>query len=125
MGSFVAPLVLVLLIVGVALAVRMLRRKLAAAADSMARLVMEGETTTGRIVTTEKRKMSRGEFDYFVTYAFETRDGTEVTKELRVQASRFDEYADGQPIEIVYLPSDPSQSATKEVVDKVRGASVP
>ena len=125
MGSFVAPLVIVLLIVGMWLGIRLLRRKFVAAAESMSRLAREGVTTSGRITVTEKRRMSRGEFEYFVTYAFETKDGTEVTKELRVQASRFDEYAEGQPIEIVYLPSDPSLSATKEVVDRVRGESVP
>ena len=64
--------------------------------------------------------MSRGQFEYFVTYAFRTPDDSDVEKELRVPATHFDDYSEGQSIEIVYLPRDPSVSATREMVDKVR-----
>ena len=89
----------------------------------MSQLTLEGIATTARVVATEKRRMSRGEFEYFVRYAFRVRDGSDCEKELRVSATHFDDYSEGQSIDIVYLPRDPSISATREMVDKVRNTS--
>lgn len=124
MTTVMVLVVLAVLIGGLAFTFRAFRSKLTEAATSMSRLTLEGETVTGRIAATERRRKSRGQFEYFVTYAFETKDGRDIEKELRVQATRFDEYAEGQPVDIVYLPSDPSVSATREMVDQVREASV-
>lgn len=103
--------------------IRSIKRKLGAAAADMSQLTLEGAATTARIVATEKRRMSRGEFEYFVTYAFRARDGTDYEKELRVSATHFDDYSEGQSIDIVYLPRDPSINASREMVDKVRNTS--
>lgn len=97
-----------------------LKKKLVAAGQEMARLVREGIATTGRVSATDKRRMSRGQYEYYVSYTFTTKDRQEVSKELRVQSSRFDEYVEGKPIDIVYLPADPTVSATCEMVDIVR-----
>ncbi len=102
---------------------RLLKGKLAAAAGEMSRLLLEGETTTARITATEKRRMSRGEFEYFVTYAFSSRDDVEHSKELRVSATEFDDYREGQQLDVVYLPSDPAVSATHAMVARVRSTS--
>ncbi|MDJ0699191.1 MAG: hypothetical protein QNJ07_04995 [Woeseiaceae bacterium] len=40
-----------------------------------------------------------------------------------MSATHFDDYSEGQSIDIVYLPRDPSISATREMVDKVRNTS--
>ena len=87
------------------------------------KLLLEGETTTARITAAEKRRMSRGEFEYFVTYAFKSRDDVEHSKELRVSATEFDDYREGQQIDVVYLPSDPDVSATHAMVARVRNTS--
>jgi hypothetical protein len=121
MGPLIAIVIVAILALTGWFGLRLLRRKLAKAAKSLAELASAGVGVTGRIVSAEKRRMARAEFEYFVTYAFKTPDDAEYTRELRVQATRFDEYVEGQPIEIVYLPDDPTVSAIREVVDKVRG----
>ncbi len=123
MSGIAGVLFVVLLFGGAWLGVRTVKRKLVAAAADMSQLTLEGVATTARVVATEKRRMSRGEFEYFVTYAFRTRDGLDVEKELRVSATHFDDYSEGQSIDIVYLPRDPSISASREMVDKVRNTS--
>lgn len=105
------------------LGIRALKRKLATAAGEMSSLLLEGEATTAQIVAAEKRRMSRGEFEYFVTYAFRSRDDAEHNKEFRVSATEFDDYREGQPIDIVYLPRDPAVSATHAMVARVRNTS--
>ena len=64
--------------------------------------------------------MSRGQYEYFVTYTFTSRDNTEHSKEFRVSATEFDDFREGQSIDIVYLPRDPTVSATQAMVARVR-----
>lgn len=116
-------LVAAVLVGGAWLGIRSVRRRLGAAAAEMSQLSLEGAATTARVVATEKRRRSRGEFEYFVTYAFRDRGGSDFEKELRVSATHFDEYSEGQSIDIVFLPRDPSISASREMVDKVRNTS--
>lgn len=104
------------------LGARILRAKFRAAAGEMSSLLLEGVDATARISETERRRMSRGQFEYFVTYTFRTRDGKEHSKERRVPATHFDEFSEGQSVDIVYLPRDPSVSATRDMVDQVRGS---
>lgn len=120
MSASIPWIVIAVLLVGAWLAIRSLKRRMAAAAADMSSLLLEGHPTTARISATEKRRKSRGQFEYFVSYAFRTRDGADIEKELRVSATHFDDYHEGQSIEIVYLPRDPSISATREMVDRVR-----
>ncbi|MDJ0699190.1 MAG: hypothetical protein QNJ07_04990 [Woeseiaceae bacterium] len=76
--SGIAGLVFVaLLIGGVWFGIRSVKRRLGAAAAEMSQLTLEGIATTARVVATEKRRMSRGEFEYFVRYAFRVRDGSD------------------------------------------------
>lgn len=116
-------LVVAILFGGVWLGVRSVKRRLGAAAADMSQLLLEGIETTARVVAKERRRRSRGEFEYFVTYAFRSRDGSDFEKELRVSATRFDDYSEGQSIDIVYLPRDPSINASREMVNKVRNTS--
>lgn len=113
-------LVVLVLFGGAWFGIRNLKRRLGAAAADMSRLLLEGVATTARVVATEKRRRSRGQFEYFVTYAFRAQHGSDFQKELRVSPAHFDDYSEGQSIEIVYLQRDPSVSATREMVDKVR-----
>lgn len=120
MSGLIGVLILATIAGGAWLGIRHLKRKLGAAAADMSSLLLEGENTTAHVRRVEQRRMSRSEFEYFVTYAFRTADDLDVEKELRVPATHFDDYSEGQSIEIVYLPRDPSVSATREMVDKVR-----
>ena len=103
---------------------RKLRARLESAAADMAKLLHAGASATARIATTEKRRLSRHEFEYFVTYSFCTRDGSSVEKELRVSATHFDDFSEGASLDVVYLPDDPSVSATREMVETVRQAQL-
>tara|TARA_R110002096_G_scaffold154923_1_gene319107 strand:+ start:5015 stop:5407 length:393 start_codon:yes stop_codon:yes gene_type:complete len=105
---------------GIWFAIRAVKRKLVAAAGEMSALLQEGVSATAHITATEKRRMSRAQFEYFVTYAFTARDGAEHSKEFRVSATEFDSFREGRPIDIVYLPRDPSVSATHEMVSRAR-----
>ena len=120
MSSWLPFLILIAIVAAIWFAIRKLKEKMMAAAETMSSLVQEGIATTGRVSAAERRRMSRGEYDYFVTSSFDAKDGSEYSKELRVKATEFDEYAEGQPIDVVYLPGDPNVSATREMVDKVR-----
>lgn len=127
-GEMDYTILIVLLVIGALAAalrfgVRALKRKIGGAAEAMLSLVQEGASTTARIVATERRRMSRGQFEYFVTYAFRDRLGADISKEFRVSATRFDDYKEGQAIDIVYLPRDPTVSATREMVDTVRNTA--
>lgn len=100
--------------------IRSFMRRAASAASEMLQLVQQGAVTTAEIVTTERRRMAKAEYEYFVTYAFRDRAGNDHSREERVSATHFDDYQAGQGLEIVYLPSDPTVSATREMVDRVR-----
>ncbi len=102
--------------------VRALKRKLSAAGAEMSSLLLEGEPATARVLAAERRRKARGEFEYYVTYTFRSRDNEEHRKEFRVSPTELDNYPEGESIDIVYLPRDPSVSATREMVDRVRGA---
>lgn len=118
-----AAIVLGVIFGGIWFATRAVKRKFVAAAGEMSGLLQEGKQTTARITATEKRRMSRAEFEYFVTYSFTSLDEAEHSKEFRVSATEFDSFSEGQPIDIVYLPSDPSVSATREMVTRVRNTA--
>lgn len=120
MNGLIIFLVIAVFFAAIWFGIRTLKRTLTAAAESMSSLLREGVETTAHVVATEKRRMSRRQFEYFVTYAFRTREGSDCDKELRVSATHFDDFSEGQPIEIVYLPRDPSISATREMVNKAR-----
>ncbi|MDJ0759466.1 MAG: DUF3592 domain-containing protein [Woeseiaceae bacterium] len=102
--------------------VRALKRKLFAAGAEMSSLMLEGEPAKARVLAAERRRMARGEFEYYVTYTFRSRDNEEHRKEFRVSPTELDNYLEGESIDIVYLPRDPSVSATREMVDRVRSA---
>ena len=125
MSSWLPILILIAIGAAIWFALRKLKAKLALAAERMSSLVQQGIATTGRISAAERRRRSRGEYDYFVTYSFEAKDGSEYSKELRVKATEFDDYTEGQPIDLVYLPNNPDVSATREMVDKIRNQAFP
>jgi hypothetical protein len=120
MNGSIALLVIAAVLGVIWFGVKALKRRLTAAAEAMSSLLLEGESTTARVTATEKRRRSRGQYEYFVTYEFRARDGSDHAKELRVSATHFDDYSEGQPINIVYLARDPSVSATREMIDKAR-----
>lgn len=109
---------------GIWFAVRAVKAKIAAAGQEMSSLLQEGVATTARITATEKRRMSRGQFEYFVTYTFESRDEREYSKEIRVSATEFDNYQVGQPFDIVYLPGDPTVSVSHAMATQAGNTSI-
>ena len=117
-------LVIAVIAAGVWFAVRAFRNKIESAAGDMAKLMQQGAEAKARITDTDRRRMARGEFEYFITYSFTTRDDQEFSKELRVSASRFDDYQQGEEIAIVYLPEDPSISVTRDMLGQVHKAKI-
>ncbi len=120
----ITVLVIAVIAAGIWFALRAFKSKIASAAGDMAQLMQQGAEARARITATDRRRMARGEFEYFVTYSFTTRDHQEVSKELRVSASRFDDYQQGEEIAIVYLPDDPSVSVTRDMLGQVQKAGM-
>lgn len=126
--------VLLAIAVLIALAVfgmRRFARKLHSAAEEMAKLALHGKATTAQISAVERRRMARGEYNTFVTYDFTDWRGNEHSKEHRVSGPglggiRLANLRQGLSIDIVYLPDNPTVSATRDTLNKVsrtRGGS--
>ena len=113
-------------IAGVVFLARAIRRKLASAASDMNGLLTQGEPAVATITEVEKRRTARRgqHWEFYLAYTFRTRGQNEVQKKFRISPSDFNKHSVGDEIAILYLPSDPSISATQAMVDKVRDATL-
>jgi len=96
------------------------RRRLKAAATRMDSLTKNGLEASATITKVERRRRSRGERAFYVTYAFNAVNGIEYTREFEIPPSEFTEFDAGQTVAIVYNSSDPDNSVLKTSVDQVR-----
>ena len=72
-------------------------------------LASDGATTQGTIVRKELR--SRGPYSqprHYVAYEFRAPDGRPIRASSQVDASAYDRLVEGAPVEVEYLPSDPT-----------------
>lgn len=114
--------VFVLIVGATAYGIRSLMRRVMRRGQEISQLCADGRVATAEIVELRKQKRSRGERYYFVRYSFKASSGQEFSREWDVDGSEFAGYAEGQALDIVYLPSDPETSALKSLVDKTRDA---
>lgn len=112
-------LIVALILVALAAALRYLKRK----AGNMASLMATGEVARGHVAKVEKRKLSRADSAFFVRYGFTAADGVDYEREIEVLPNEFSKYTEGQPIDIIYDPRNPDQSVLKDAVDAVRAAA--
>ena len=95
-------------------------RSIRNAAKRMATLSMTGARTKGHVRKVEKKRLSRTDDAYLVHIEFTTADGREQTWELKVRHSDFDNYYEGQVLDIVYDPSNPENCAFESTVEEAR-----
>ena len=91
-------------------------------ARKMQILLQRGEVAKAEVVEVKRQRRSRNHDDYFVSYAFATRDGQRQVQRNRVTPADFQSYVEGEEIDIVYDPHDPTVSKIKLTVDEVRRA---
>lgn len=85
-------------------------------------LLEHGEVASAQIVEVRRQRRSRTHDDYFVRYEFSTRDGQRHTQKNRVTPADFQGYVEGEQIDIVYDPHDPTVSMIKLTIDEARRA---
>ena len=88
----------------------------------MQALLERGAVAKAEIVEVKRQRRSRVHDDYFVSYAFSSRDGRRHTQRNRVTPGDFHGYVEGERIDIVYDPNDPAVSMIKLTVDEARRA---
>ncbi|MDJ0939517.1 MAG: DUF3592 domain-containing protein [Woeseiaceae bacterium] len=91
-------------------------------ARKMQILLQRGEVARARVVEVKRQRRSRNHDDYFVSYEFATRHGQRQLQRNRVTPADFQSYVEGEEIDIVYDPHDPTVSKIKLTVDEVRRA---
>lgn len=114
--------VLVLVVGATAYGIRSLMRRVMRRGQEISQLCVDGRAATAEVVELRKQKRSRGERYYYVRYSFRAFSGQEYSREWKVDGAEFASYTKGQPLDIVYLPSNPETSALKSLVDKTRDA---
>ena len=112
-------MIVALILVAIAVAIRYLKRK----AGNMASLMATGEVARGHVAKVEKRRLSRTDRAFFVRYGFTAADGVDYEREIEVLPDEYSKYTEGQPIDIVYDPRNPELSVLKDAVDAVRTAA--
>ena len=115
-----AELLMTLLVVAgsVVFFIRRLRRE----ARKTRALLERGETARAEIVEVKRQRRSRTHDDYFVCYEFSSRDGQRHTQKNRVTPADFQGYVEGEQIDVVYDPHDPTVSMIKLTFDEARRA---
>lgn len=111
---------LVLVIIVVIALLMYARHRLKAAATRMDSLTKSGLEASATITKAERRRRSRGEYAFYVTYAFNATNGIEYTRELEVGPSELSDFEEGQTVAIIYDSSNPGNSVLKTSVDQVR-----
>ena len=95
-------------------------RAIKRAAGRMADLAVHGHEAQAYVSKVEKKRLSRTDDAYIVTYEFTANDGRQYSRELNVKPSEFENFQQGQNLEIVYDTRNPEVSALKASVDEVR-----
>lgn len=85
-------------------------------------LVSRGTPVTAKIVKLEKKRRSRSRTSYRLRYRFTTSGGVDYEHVAELGSKEFANHAEGQDIEVVYDPTDPSVNMMKSMVDMQRNA---
>ena len=99
-----------------------------------AHLVKSGEVIAARVTGKRRRSQAKDKdsphsaittYDYFLTYGFGV-DGQDYGGELLVSREEWEAATDGDPLDVRYLPSDPSnnQAASVDVSVKQTGGTI-
>lgn len=112
-------LILIVLIVGLAIAIRYFARRGSQMADLRAR----GTEGTSHVIDAQRVRRSRTHMACRVRYAFATTGGVRYEREVEVLPKEFANYHEGQEIGIVYDPVNPENNMMNEAVVAAREAS--
>ncbi len=118
MSDLILPAVILLAIAGIVMAIRRLSKR----ARELAELCKNGRDIEGVLTDVRKVRRSRTDNNHYVRYTFKSSAGIDYSREMRVSEHEFSQYTQGQAIDIVYLPFNPSIHALKTLVDKTRQA---
>lgn len=88
----------------------------------MSMLVSRGTEVTGKVIGVRRIRRSRTHTAFRVRYAFVTSGGIEYEREIEVLPKEFEQFSEGQPIEIVYDPVNPEVNMLKKAVSAARKA---
>lgn len=91
-------------------------------ARQMSTLVSRGVAVTGTVTKCDHVKKSRAQRVSELGYTFKTTGGMEYSRTIVLLPKEIEKFSVGQPIEIVYDPSDPTVNVLKEQVDITRQA---
>lgn len=87
-------------------------------------LTAPGTITSKRVAETRERdrktKREKVSTTYYVQYKFTTGEGRDLESEMSVSKSRWDSAKSNDPVEIQYLPDDPTKSRISGESDKVK-----
>ncbi|MBT8099839.1 MAG: DUF3592 domain-containing protein [Gammaproteobacteria bacterium] len=111
-------LIIVLIVIGLIFAWRRLTRR----GRQMAMLVSRGTVVTGQVVKAERKRLSRTHDAFMLRYSFVSSGGIEYEREIEVMPKDFDNYVEGQAIDVVYDPAAPEVNMLKDAVDVARKA---
>lgn len=117
-----AELIVAVVIAAIVAIVVVLVRRLMRRAREIGELTENGRVAVAILNEKRAQRRSRVEDHYFITYAFHASSGLKFSRQLRVTETEYKNYAEGQELEIIYLPSSPDINTFKSVVDKTRDA---
>ena len=89
----------------------------------MKSLAQQGVVGKGEVIQKFRRRARSGhQAAGYLKYRFETPQGLEFQKRIAVSEQVYNEYAEGQAIDIVYLPDKPSVNGARYMVNLSRKA---
>lgn len=118
MNDIFVPIVILVAIVGIVAMIRRVSKR----GDELKQLCDRGQAVVGKLTQLRKQRRSRTDDDHYITYTFTSGGGIEYSRELKVSEYEFADYAEGQAVDVVYLPDDPNINALKTLVDQMRDA---
>jgi len=111
-----------IIIVAVLLVAALLVRHVLRRGSDIQQLGQNGSAVVGTVTEAKAQRRSRVQDYYFISYTFRAFDGVEYSRRFRVEKLEFANYREGMPIDLVYLPADPSVNALASTVVQMRAA---
>ena len=111
-------LIIILLAVVLIVAYRHIARR----GRQMARLLSRGTQVTGKVISARRVRRSRTDRAFRVRYGFVTSGGVKYEREIEVGPTEFEQFSEGQSLEIVYDPGNPEVNMLKSAVSAAREA---
>lgn len=111
-------IIIVPVVIVIVIAYRFLTRR----GKQMALLISRGAEATGKVISARRVRRSRTHETFKVRYAFVTSGGVEQEREIEVRPQDFEQFSEGQTIEIVYDHANPKVNMLKSAVSEARKA---